>query len=96
MSGEPSEKVFGQQRDVFDAFSQRWQLYREHAQATEKVLSKTPCLRFRARVTIGCRDDSHVDLSSSFFADPFDLAFLKNTQQFDPEIQRDLAYLAQE
>jgi len=88
--------VLGQQGDVFHSFSQRRQLHREHAESIEQFLSKPPCLGFRWQVSIGRRDDTNVDLSSSFFADPFNFAILNNSQQLGLKVQRDLANLIEE
>jgi hypothetical protein len=38
----------------------------------------------------------YVDLSSSFFADPFNFAILNNSQQLGLQVQRDLANLIEE
>ena len=52
-------------------------------------------LRLGAQVSIGCCDQANVDFSGTFFADPFEFAFLQDAQQLGLQFKRDLADLVE-
>ena len=96
LSSEASQKVLCQQRNVFNSFSQWGQFHRKHAQSIVQILPEATRFGFVSQVSIGRRDDANVDPSSSFFADAFDFAFLKDSQQLGLQVQRDFADLIEE
>ena len=72
-------------------------LARVHASLIRSdLIRELSVVGFGSWVAIGRGDDSNVDLSSSFFADPFNFAILNNSQQLGLKVQRDLANLIEE
>src|SRR5580700_431349 len=68
----------GQQRDIFAALAQRWQMDGDHAQPVVKVLAETAFGDFFFEVFVGGGDYSHVDVFFHRAAEWPDLPFLQH------------------
>ena len=85
-----------QQRDIFPPLAQRRQGNGQHVQPVVQILPETSCLHFVLQFAVGRADQPHVDLANPVLADPADLPFLQDPQQFHLGGRRGLANLVQE
>ena len=53
-------------------------------------------LNFSSKVSIRCRDDTHIDLNGLLTSDAFELAALQNTQKFRLHLERKFANFIEE
>ena len=90
------DKMGNQRRNVFAAFTQRWQQDREHIQTVVEVAAKFAPLHHLRQITVRGSHQPNVHLMSASAAQAFELLFLQNAQQFGLQRQRNIAHLVQE
>src|SRR5262249_38096601 len=91
------EEMFCERDDVFrPALAKRRNVNREHVDAIEKILPKSPARDVALEVAIGRADNAHVDLARAVVTDAFVFALLKNTKKLALECGWNLADLVEE
>src|ERR1700690_2119054 len=72
------EEVRDEPRDVLPPFAQRRHEHRKDVESKVEILSKPAVADERRQITVGRRDDAHVDVVGSIAADGPDLAELQD------------------
>src|SRR5215467_4166325 len=75
------DEMRGQERDVFPALAERWQLDGNDVEPIEEVLAQDPVGHRLGHVAIRGGDQPHVDLDVARVADAADLALLNRAQE---------------
>jgi hypothetical protein len=91
--GDDRREVLGDGGDIARPLAQRRQRDREHEHAVEEIVGKGAFSRQRVEITVGRDDHARVDDDRPLAADPFELAFLRQSQQLGLHRRRDVADL---
>ncbi len=95
-AGAAAEEGFGEDDDVFGAFSERWYLDGEYVEAVVEVGAEVAFFHELHEVAIGGGEEADVDLDGLGAADALEFAFLKNAQELGLKVGRYLAHFVEE
>src|SRR5262245_2375892 len=70
-------KMTHEMRDVLGAFAQRRKQYWKHVQPIIQIVAKLAVLNHSGKITIGCRDQPHVNANRSRAPQSFEFLFLQ-------------------
>src|SRR5690348_15025952 len=90
------EEVAHQNRNVFGALSQPWDLNFERTQPVEKILAEAPGENFTAKVPVCRSDDAHVHFFYFRRADALNFAVLNQAQELGLHLRRRFADFVEE
>jgi len=88
-------QILGEERDIFDSFSQGRNVYRKHVQTIIEVLSEVAFAHVGGKIAIGRCEDTHIDLDWFRASDSFELTLLKYAEQSNLRFYRQVADLVE-
>jgi hypothetical protein len=94
-AGLPKAHIFGEQRDIFDSFAQRRNVYRKHVQTIVEVSSEVAFVHVRGKIAIGRRRDAHIDLNRFRASDSLEFPLLKYPKQSNLRFGRQVTDLVE-
>lgn len=82
-------------RDIRFPFPKRRDNDRKYVQPEPEVFTEGSFPDHVFKVTVGCSDDSYINLYRTRSSDPLELFLLQDTQHFHLRLERQLPYLIQ-
>ena len=92
---QPFHEMPSQQRDVASAIAQRGQRDGKDIQPIVQIPAESAVADFVVQISIGRRNNAHVDIDGSRTAQTLELAFLDGPQQLGLQLERELTDLVQ-